>query len=280
MFHQFYQPHPALKTIVNNIMILHCVFDKNNPLPQLPMPPLPEQRLFFYPYDAVEADYFLSDKKIQLHTASLVGPQMERVNIKLGYNHLVIKVGFQPGALNRLLGIPMTEFLQLEAFDASAVLGKAIHSLNEQLKNAASYVDMKNCIDTFLLQRLHKVKELLPVDRALAMLVKGGGLISIDTLAGEACLSNRQFERVIKERIGFSPKFFSRLVRFSNAWHIKENNPGISWTKIAYECGYFDQMHLVKDFKEFAGSNPSKAELEILQMPFNPKNMLHNTDAA
>jgi AraC-like DNA-binding protein len=272
MFHQFYQPHPALKTIVNNIMILHCVFDKNNPLPQLPMPPLPEQRLFFYPYDAVKADYFLSNKKITLHNASLIGPQIERVNIKLGYNHLVIKIGFQPGALNRLLGIPMTELLQVEAFDARDVLGKEVHTLNEQLKNASSYDAMKNSIDDFLLQRLHKVKEQQPVDHSLAMLVKGGGLIAIDRLATEACLSNRQFERKFKERIGFSPKFFSRLVRFSNAWQLKENNSGISWTKIAYECGYFDQMHLVKDFKKFAGSNPSKAEIEMLQMPFRPKN--------
>lgn len=258
-------------------MILHCVFDKNNPLPQLPMPPLPEQRLFFYPYDAVHADYFLSNKKIQLHNASLVGPQMERVNIKLGHNHLVIKAGFQPGALNRLLGIPMTEFLQVEAFDARDILGKEIYSLNEQLKNAASYDAMKDCIDAFLLQRLHKVKEPQPIDQSLTTLVKGGGLITIDRLANEACLSNRQFERKFKERTGFSPKFFSRLVRFSNAWQLKENDPGISWTKIAYECGYFDQMHLVKDFKEFAGSNPSKAEMEMLQMPFRPKNILHQS---
>lgn len=258
-------------------MILHCVFDKNNPLPQLPMPPLPEQRLFFYPHDAVHADYFLSNKKIKLHNASLVGPQMERVNIRLGHDHLVIKVGFQPGALNRLLGIPMTELLQVEAFDARDILGNEIHSLNQQLKNAPSYDAMKDCIDIFLMQRLHKVKEMLPVDHTLAMLVKGGGLISIDTLADEACLSNRQFERVFKQRTGFSPKFFSRLVRFSNAWQIKENNPGTSWTKIAYQCGYFDQMHLVKDFKEFAGTIPSKAELEILQMPFNPKNTVVHT---
>lgn len=274
MFHQFYQPHPALKTIVNNIMILHCVFDEKNPLPQLPMPPLPEQRLFFYPYDAVEADYFLSNKKITLHNASLIGPQLERVNIKLGYNHLVIKVGFQPGALNRLLGIPMTELLQVEAFDAADILGKEVRVLNEQLKNVPTYDAMKNCIDGFLLQRLHKVKALQSVDHSLALLVKGGGLITIDRLANEACLSNRQFERKFKERIGFSPKFFSRLVRFSNAWQLKENDPGISWTKIAYECGYFDQMHLVKDFKEFAGSNPSKAEMEMMQMPFSPKNIL------
>lgn len=237
---------------------------------QLPMPPVPEQRLFFYPYDSVEADYFLSDRKITLHTASLVGPQMQRVNIKLGYNHLVIKVGFQPGALHRLLGIPMTEMLQVEAFDARDVLGAGISSLNEQLKNARSYEGMKNCIEAFLLSRLHKVKALLPIDHILLELEKAGGLIPIDTLAGKAFLSNRQFERQFKQRVGFSPKFYSRLVRFAKAWQVKEKDPATSWTSIAHACGYFDQMHLVRDFKEFAGSNPGKAELDILQMPFDP----------
>jgi AraC-like DNA-binding protein len=44
---------------------------------------------------------------------------------------------------------------------------------------------------------------------------------------------------------------------------IKEQQPGISWTQIAHECGYFDQMHLIRDFQEFAGVNPSHIESEI-----------------
>jgi len=92
-------------------------------------------------------------------------------------------------------------------------------------------------------------------------------------LASRACLSIRQFERVFKQRIGLPPKHFSRLVRFAHAWTIKEQQPDISWTKIAYECGYFDQMHLIRDFQEFAGVNPSSIELEISNSPakfYNP----------
>jgi AraC-like DNA-binding protein len=33
--------------------------------------------------------------------------------------------------------------------------------------------------------------------------------------------------------------------------------PSANWTSIAYECGYYDQMHMIKDFKEFANVNPS-----------------------
>jgi transcriptional regulator GlxA family with amidase domain len=91
--------------------------------------------------------------------------------------------------------------------------------------------------------------------------------MKIDQLASHACLSTRQFERVFEQRIGLSPKHFSRLVRFSQAWIMKEQQPDISWIKIAHDCGYFDQMHMIRDFKEFAGVNPSVIELELLKFP-------------
>jgi len=48
---------------------------------------------------------------------------------------------------------------------------------------------------------------------------------------------------------------------------LHENNPEISWTSIAYECGYFDQMHLIRDFKEFAGVAPGVIEKELSHIP-------------
>jgi AraC-like DNA-binding protein len=41
----------------------------------------------------------------------------------------------------------------------------------------------------------------------------------------------------------------------------------MNWTQIAYECGYFDQMHLIRDFKEFAGLAPGVIEKELEAAP-------------
>src|SRR5678815_1036701 len=99
-------------------------------------------------------------------------------------------------------------------------------------------------------------KRALPFDKAMLELLRLNGNTPIEQIASLACLSIRQFERVSKERVGFSPKLFSRLVRFSSAYRMRENFPLLSWTSIAYDCGYFDQMHLIRDFKEFAGVAP------------------------
>ena len=274
MYLQFFEPHPALKEIVNNIMVNQVDFDPAQPKPSIPFPPLPEHCLFFYPYDCMEVEYQGKNKKQNQASSIIVGPQTERLTIIMGYHHLVIKVGFQPGGLYRLLGIPMPELLRPEAFDASELLGNEVNDVNDQLREAASFVAMKGIVENYLLKKIRNVKQPLPIDAVLPFLIREGGLINIDYLASSACLSNRQFERVFKDRIGLSPKFFSRLVRFANAWVLKEASPTLTWIKIAHQCGYYDQMHLIRDFKEFTGTNPSEIEAAFLKAPINLNNKI------
>ena len=177
----------------------------------------------------------------------------------------MIKVGFQPGGLYRFLGIPMSELLAKDAYDGLELLGSEVNEVTEQLREAISFCEMKMIVESFLLQHVNKLKQTLPIDQVLSLLIQERGLLKIDQLASLACLSIRQFERVFQQRIGLPPKHFSRLVRFSQAWIMKEQQPDMSWIKIAYECGYFDQMHLIRDFQEFAGVNPSAIESELIQ---------------
>ncbi|TXJ23716.1 MAG: AraC family transcriptional regulator [Chitinophagaceae bacterium] len=68
-------------------------------------------------------------------------------------------------------------------------------------------------------------------------------------------LSTRQFERNFKEFAGFSPKLYSRIIRFQSAIE-QYGQTGKSLTEIAYDCGYYDQSHFIHDFKEFSGLHP------------------------
>ena len=267
MFQQFYQPHPALKEFVNNIMIHQVKLDSTQPAKSFTVPPLPEHCLFFYIKDKSDAEDISTKKKETLSSCIIVGPHVNRHTIIPGRNHLMIKVGFQPGGLYRFLGIPMNELLCNDAFNGTDFFGKEINEVNEKLQESASFIEMKLIVEKFLLNHVNKLKQSLPIDEVLPLLIKQAGLIKIDQLASDACLSVRQFERVFQQRIGLPPKYFSRLVRFAQAWIIKEQHPGISWIKIAHECGYFDQMHLIHDFQEFAGINPSVIESELLNSP-------------
>lgn len=203
-----------------------------------------------------------------LPPCAVVGPQLEPVKISLGHRHLVIKVGFKPGGLHRLLGIPMTELLRVEAFDASDLLGSSIDHLNKQLASCTDISMMIALIESFLCNKVEQKLSDQQMEHAFEIILRSGGLSSIDKVASAACLSIRQFERKFKQQIGLSPKYYSRLVRFARAWNLKERDPELPWISIAYECGYADQMHLVKDFRQFAGVNPSLAATELLSIPF------------
>ncbi len=267
MFQQLYEPHPALKGFVNNIMIHGLKFEATENTPTFSIPPLPEHCLTFYVRDLVDVES-ISTKKKETQSFSLVtGPQVNRHYIIPGRDHLMIKVGFQPGGLYRFLGIPISELLCKDGFDGVELIGNEMKEVNDQLREADSFYKMKMIVESFLLKHVNKLKQTLPIDHVLPLLIKERGLIKIDQLASHACLSIRQFERIFQQRIGLPPKHFSRLVRFAHAWIIKEQQPNISWIKIAYECGYFDQMHLIRDFQEFAGVNPSSIEAELLKSP-------------
>jgi AraC-like DNA-binding protein len=75
------------------------------------------------------------------------------------------------------------------------------------------------------------------------------------------------------------PKLYSRIVRLNYALQLKGTRADLSWTDVTYEAGYFDQWHLVKDFKSLAGETPSGFLRTIAAapdrlLPFSPDEIL------
>src|SRR5688572_777611 len=115
----------------------------------------------------------------------------------IGYNHMVIKVGFQPGGLYRLFGIPMSEYGADEEVNETALcIDKGVPLIIEQLQEAFSFEHMIVIIQKWLLGKLHLLKNELPIDTALPFLLNKGNINSITELASHACVSTRQLERL------------------------------------------------------------------------------------
>ena len=247
-------------------MLVHAEVDPAAGPVLCPYPPTPQNSLFFYINDQIKVQQEGSDAFIVQPRSVIVGPQLNRVTIDINKDHKAVRVGFHPGGLHRLLGLSMAEMID-GSYDAADVFGKEMHELDEQMQEAKSFDAIKDVVEVFLLKKAKRLKEILPFDKAMLELLRVDGNVSIEHIASMACLSLRQFERVSKERIGLSPKLFSRIVRFSKAYRLKEQQPGISWTKIAYACNYFDQMHLIRDFKQFAGVAPGIIEKELHDNP-------------
>ena len=252
---KFYTPHPLLQDFVQCIMVVDYKTDANNDPNIYHYPPTPQASLFFYIEDPIKVKGEGSALFLEQPHSVIVGQQLTPGTIDLNRNHKAVRVGFHPSGLHRLLGFSMAESIDGH-YNAEDVFGRAITEVNEQLHGATDTDAIKAIVECFLLKKARAVAPLLPFDRAMRELLKSNGNIPIEKIASLACLSLRQFERVSKERIGLPPKLFARIVRFSKAYRLREEQPHLSWTGIAFECGYFDQMHLIRDFKQFAGVAP------------------------
>jgi transcriptional regulator GlxA family with amidase domain len=108
-----------------------------------------------------------------------------------------------------------------------------------------------------LFQSLAEPRKPAPAHRALAFLEKHAGAVRLDDLARATGVSKRQFRRLCIEYTGLPPKLLARMLRFRRAVGLRGR--GLDWAQLALECGYFDQAHLVRDFREFSGGTPSEA---------------------
>lgn len=261
----FYKPHPSLAGIVSHIMIFEVRFDKGN-LFASPFPPTPQNSIHFYPRDAMQSQTLANNAFIVQPESIIIGPQVKKVNIQMGLHHIIVSVAFNPGGLFRLLKLPLYELFD-QSIDATLILGSSVREVNERLRETNDHLEMKNIVEAFLLQKII-ASPLSSVALAMKKLINHNGALSMETAASFSCLSLRQFERKSKEMLGYSPKFFSRLIRFSSAYRLKENRRDLNWTTIANASGYFDQMHMIKDFKEFTGTTPSFIAREITNAPF------------
>lgn len=160
-----------------------------------------------------------------------------------------------PYSLPILFNIPSLEVTNKQV-DLLSFLGKEGVELEDKMVAAHSNTERISIIVHFFEKKLQRSStKLTPLPSAVHLVQRMKGNVKVRDLASKYYLSERQFERNFKEFTGISPKLFSRIVRFHAAF-AEYRKPGNSLTKIALDCGYYDQSHLIQDCKKFSGDVP------------------------
>jgi AraC-like DNA-binding protein len=172
-------------------------------------------------------------------------------------NFGIFGVYLYPYAVSQLFSLQGTE-TRNQMIDLRSLIGVEATELEEKIMLAINNNLILKILSEFLERKLVKEQKRPPgVFETIKYIIQTRGTINVEELAQRNFRSTRQFERTFKQFSGFNPKLFSRIIRFQTAL-VEYNNKGKPLTKIAYECGYYDQSHFIQDFKEFSGHNPKE----------------------
>lgn len=188
----------------------------------------------------------------------LVGPQTcRRLDLQLHGTFESFNIMFQPDGLSRLFAVPMRELAD-EDYDGHSVLGGFISAVHRRVGECRSLEECVRIIDAFLLRRACGAASADGITAAANQMLLSAGQVSIVRLADDAGVSLRQFERRFVQRVGIRPKLFARIARFEAALDGKARFTTKSWSQVAQQFGYYDQMHMIHDFAEFTGETPTQ----------------------
>ena len=193
----------------------------------------------------------------------VVGPQTyRRVELQLQGTLDSFVIMFQPDGLHRLFSVPMHELTDRD-YEAHSVLGGFIANVRQRMGNERSFAARVRLVDELLLHQSLRSPAFDGISAAAHRIIQSGGRVGLAPLANSAGLGIRQFERRFIQEVGMRPKLFARIARFEAALESKARFITRSWTHVAHDFDYYDQMHMVHDFAEFTGGTPTETLTQL-----------------
>ena len=249
---RFYKPCKELQPYVR----YYWVFKSNQPLNTLTFPIGCPQIIFhkqtplYIPeLNTVQSEFTISGQ-VNFHSHLYANGNVE-----------MIVVVFQPFTLKAFLNLPIS-LLHNQEVSGYDLENKHLKRLAAQVLDCENTSLCISVIEQWLLSQIADVLTLKTeynIKRIAATIQQlfAMPIIPVIELASIACLSKKQFERLFKELVGTNPKEYARIVRFQKSLKLLQHySDGANQAQLACQCGYADQSHFIREFKQFSGYTP------------------------
>ena len=178
----------------------------------------------------------------------------------------IFAVRFHPDGSLPIINMPIRE-MDNKAVSLEQLFGGKGNKLGERVCAEKDVNKQIELVEIFLLQQIQKQETR---DRIAALSVQAllglKGQLSVDELAVQLQVHRRKLERNFATLIGLSPKQLAKIIRLQAALKMMGERKYNNLTELAYENGYFDQAHFIKDFREFTGVTPGEFYADQLKM--------------
>jgi AraC-like DNA-binding protein len=255
MEYREFAPIPQLAGAVDRIWVL----EGEGPQADAPAEPIlpdgrPELILHFGdPFERVD-ERGTARQAAVLYAGQVTSPLLLRPTGRVA----VIGVRFHPHGAAALLSHPQHELagLTLGVDAICAPLGRALIAVEE---SADDLVRAAAAVQTVLARWIQPKRIDARVRFAVEAIDQSRGRASVDHVAAAAGITRRHLERCFLDSVGVTPKRLARVTRFQHALQMLQRTTSRGQgAATAAACGYADQSHFIRDFREFAGCSPAE----------------------
>jgi AraC-like DNA-binding protein len=221
------------------------------------------------PSGTIEIVFNLDEDEFQIHRprgggeecarfrgAIVSGAYRRAFGVETRAHASIVGVHFKPGGAASVLGVPAGELADAHV-ELEALWGRRAVELRERLCAAADPAQRFRILE----QALTGTRSPSPDMRgevAFALGRLGAPGVAVGDVARHVQLSHRRFIELFTERVGMTPKRYSRVRRFQRGLDLVKGGRAPEWSQVALDCGYFDQAHLCRDWVEFTGLSPAE----------------------
>ncbi len=253
MNYQVYTPSPELQQYVK------CYWSLDDEKSDIPVKQrvLPDgcMEMIFH-YGDLYKQYFEDGSGIIQPRSFVFGQISKYIEIAPTGISGIISARFLPDGLTPFLDLQLTE-LENKAVPISEIFNDEGKKLEEDVIAASENESRFKLIEIFLLSKITESKTIDAITKScVEVIFQSQGQIGVVELADKMNINRRNMERKFTSLIGISPKQLARVARLQATLKMLEQKKFTNLTSLAYENGYYDQAHFIKDFKEFTGLSP------------------------
>lgn len=188
-----------------------------------------------------------------------------RLTVTKGTSVLIARI--YPHASALFFSDPLSEFTNYatDMYDVALTENRELYA---RIMDANGLPSKINILENHFLQQLKKnetrLKKVVTLQNLNREFLPNSQLPVLPTLAQSSGLSERYIQKLYLANIGISPVAYTSVVRFNKSLQLVLNTPQ-SLTEIAYDCGYYDQAHFIKEFRKFTGITPSASRNSLIK---------------
>jgi AraC-like DNA-binding protein len=177
-----------------------------------------------------------------------------------------IQVNFTPIGARLFFQLPLSE-LSNRTVGLDELYGDQAARVVGALAEAGDWERRFDLLEVLIARRIGSAKpQRAEIMSAWQLMQDTNGTLDIGGLAQDVGWSHKHLIAQFRDHLGAPPKLLGRVLRLQRAIKLIGQSNQPRWVELAFDCGYFDQSHLIREFRQLAGCTPE--EYLGLQLPY------------